>query len=200
MAAMVGNVPLAIRYGNGAGVPAVYVIASVMLLCFSVGYVAMSWRVVSTGAFCTYMARSLGRPAGVASAYVAVIYYTALTIGMVGVFGYLSGLVLASSGIDLPWYLNSAVALVLVADLWCCVIAPVICAVGLAAAFVPALLNYLTLTDSGNAGGQYRPVDTVRCGGRGRRHVAIAPSGDLCRWHSRRSVPAGTSLPRACDL
>jgi len=117
MAAMVGNVPLAVLYGNGAGLPAAYLIASLVLLCFSVGYAAMSRRVVNTGAFYTYIARALGKPAGVGSAYLAVVSYTALTIGLVGGFGYFTRLVLLDSGVDLPWYGYSAVALVLVAVL-----------------------------------------------------------------------------------
>ncbi|MFF4579864.1 amino acid permease [Streptomyces sp. NPDC001389] len=117
MASIVGNVPLAIRHGDGAGLPAVYLISSAVLLCFSVGYAAMSRRVVNTGAFYTYIARALGKPTGVAAAYVAVIAYLALTIGLAGAFGYFSSLVLASSGVGLPWYLYSAAALALVAVL-----------------------------------------------------------------------------------
>src|SRR5262245_56556269 len=77
MAAMVGNTPLALLYGNGPGLPAAYAIATVALLCFSVGYAAMSRRVVNTGAFYTYVARGIGKPAGVGAAYVAVLSYTA---------------------------------------------------------------------------------------------------------------------------
>lgn len=117
MAAMVGNVPLAIIYGNGVGLPGAYLAASVVLLCFSVGYAAMSRRVVNTGAFYTYIARSLGKPAGIGSAYVAVLSYTSLTIGLAGAFGYFTRLVLLNSGVDLPWYAYSAVALAVVAVL-----------------------------------------------------------------------------------
>jgi len=59
LAAMVGNVPLALIDGNGVGLPAAYLVALVVLLCFSVGYAAMSRRVVNTGAFYTYIARAL---------------------------------------------------------------------------------------------------------------------------------------------
>ncbi len=114
MAAMVGNVPLAIVDGNGVGLPAAFLIASLVLMCFSVGYAAMSRRVVNTGAFYTYIARALGKPAGVASAYVAVLAYIALTCGLVGAFGYFTALVLAGLGVTVPWYVFSIVGLIFV--------------------------------------------------------------------------------------
>ena len=58
LAAMVGNVPLALIDGNGVGLPVAFLIATLVLLCFSVGYAAMSRRVVNTGAFYTYIARA----------------------------------------------------------------------------------------------------------------------------------------------
>ena len=73
MAAMVGNVPLALLYGNGPGLPAAFAIAAVALLCFCVGYAAMSRRVVNTGAFYTYVARGIGKPPAVGAAYLAVL-------------------------------------------------------------------------------------------------------------------------------
>jgi cation diffusion facilitator CzcD-associated flavoprotein CzcO/amino acid transporter len=119
MAAMVGNTPLALLYGNGPGLPAAYLIAAVVLLCFCVGYAAMGRRVVNTGAFYTYVARGLGKPAGVGAAYLAVVSYTALTIGLAGAFGYFVNQVLADPtvGINLPWEWPAAIAIVLVAIL-----------------------------------------------------------------------------------
>jgi amino acid transporter len=109
LAAMVGNVPLAVIYGNGAGVPAAFVIAGLVLLCFSVGYAAMSRRVVNTGAFYTYIARSLGKPAGVSAAYVAVLSYGTLTFGLAGAFGYYTSLVLDGLGVTVSWWLLAAI-------------------------------------------------------------------------------------------
>lgn len=117
LAAMTGNVPLAIIYGNGAGLPATYIIATTVLLCFAVGYAAMAQRVVNTGAFYTYIARSLGRHAGVSSSYVAVVSYAALSIGLLGAFGFFSELVAADLGAQIPWFVFSLVGLVIVASL-----------------------------------------------------------------------------------
>ncbi|HEX4703069.1 MAG TPA: APC family permease [Pseudonocardiaceae bacterium] len=114
LAAMVGTVPLAFAIGNGAGVPATFAFASLTLLCFSVGYAAMSRRIVNTGGFYTYVARGLGRPTGVAAGLVGVIAYNTLTIGMVGAFGYFAQLVASSHGLRLPWEVWSALAIVVV--------------------------------------------------------------------------------------
>ena len=114
MAAMVGNVPLAVIYGNGAGIPAAYVIATAILLCFSVGYAAMSRRVINTGAFYTYIGRALGKPAGVAAAYVAVLSYGGMTFGLAGAFGYYGSLVLTGLGVAVPWWALAFVAIAIV--------------------------------------------------------------------------------------
>ncbi len=115
MAAMVGNVPLALLYGNGPGLPAAFAIAAVALLCFCVGYAAMSRRVVNTGAFYTYVARGIGKPPAVGAAYLAVLSYTALTVGLAGAFGYFVHLVLADDvNIDVAWEWPAAIAIVIV--------------------------------------------------------------------------------------
>ena len=116
MAAMVGNVPLALVYGNGAGLPAAFVIAGLVLLCFSVGYAEMSRRVVNTGAFYTYISRSLGKPLGVGAAYVALGSYTAMSCGLAGAFGYFTReVVSAAVGIDVSWLVFSLVGVAIVA-------------------------------------------------------------------------------------
>jgi amino acid transporter len=117
MAGAIGNVPLALVYGNGAGLPVAFAIACVVLLCFSVGYAAMSRRVVNTGAFYTYVAVGIGRAPAVGAAYLAVLSYTALTIGLAGAFGYFVRLVLLTQNISVAWQFPAAVALLLVAIL-----------------------------------------------------------------------------------
>ncbi|HEX7404630.1 MAG TPA: APC family permease [Candidatus Nanopelagicaceae bacterium] len=118
MAAMVGSVPLGLVYGNGGGLPAAFLLASIVLICFSVGYATMSRRVVNTGAFYTYIARSLTKPVGVGAAYVALVAYTAQACGLAGAFGYfVQQLVISAVNVTLPWYLFSAIGVVIVAIL-----------------------------------------------------------------------------------
>src|SRR5690349_15573054 len=61
LASVVGTVPLGFAQA-GPGLPVAYLGAMLILLCFAVGYAAISRRVVSTGAFYTYIARGIGRP------------------------------------------------------------------------------------------------------------------------------------------
>ena len=115
MAAMVGNVPIGLMYGNGAALPVAFVIALGVLLCFSVGYAQMSRRVVNSGAFYTYVARALGKPAGVGAAYVALSAYTAMAIGLAGGFGYfMEQLVIGAGGPKIAWYIFSGIGVVIV--------------------------------------------------------------------------------------
>jgi amino acid transporter len=117
LTAVVGNIPLALVYGNGAGLPVVFALACLVLLCFAVGYAEMSRRVVNTGAFYTYVGSGLGRPPAVAAGYLAAVSYTALTTGLAGAVGYFVHLVLAAVDIHVPWIVATAVALMIVATL-----------------------------------------------------------------------------------
>ena len=114
MAAIAGNAPLALVRGNGISLPAAYILAAAVLLCFAVGYSAMSKRVVNDGAFYVFVARGLGRPAGAATAYVAALGYLSLSVGMAAVFGSFTSLVFAQSGVDVPWGVFTAVGVVVV--------------------------------------------------------------------------------------
>jgi amino acid transporter len=117
MAAMVGNVPLALIRGNGIALPAVFVLAAAVLLCFCAGFAAMTRRVTNEGAFYLLVARALGKPLGAASAYLAILGYVALAIGLPAAFGYFTSLVLATSGINVPWGVCTAVSVAIVAFL-----------------------------------------------------------------------------------
>ncbi len=103
LAAMVGNLPIALGRGNGAGAPGAFLLASLTLICFSVGYAAMGRRVVNTGAFYTYVAQGLGKPAGVGAAFIAMIAYLTFTVGLAAAFGYFLDLVLSAAGVHGPW-------------------------------------------------------------------------------------------------
>jgi amino acid transporter len=118
MAAMVGIVPLQFALGTGAGSPGAFVVAGIVLLCFGVGYAAMSRRITNTGGFYTFIARGIGRPPAVAAALIAVISYNAVAVELAGGFGYFAQLVMQEQAhINLPWELYSAVAIAVTAVL-----------------------------------------------------------------------------------
>nr|WSW64744.1 APC family permease [Streptomyces sp. NBC_00995]WSW71209.1 APC family permease [Streptomyces sp. NBC_00995] len=117
LSAMVGTVPLAFAAGNGAGVPAAFAFAGLMLLCFAVGYAVSVRRTGGNGGFYASIADGLGRPAAAAGGYVAVLSYNAATIGLVGAQGYFTRLVLASHGIHVRWEVCALAGVALVAVL-----------------------------------------------------------------------------------
>lgn len=116
LAAMVGNLPIALSRGLGAATPAAFLFAGVILLCFSVGYAAISRRVVSSGAFYTYVAKGLGKSAGIVAAFTAVLAYVSYTVGMAAFLGYFANLALSAAAIRLAWpvYATGGVAIIAV--------------------------------------------------------------------------------------
>ncbi len=76
--------PLAMGLGNGAGAPMGFVIAALVLLVFSVGFVTMTPYVPEAGAFFSYVTVGLGERMGKGIAVVALIAYTAIQIGIYG--------------------------------------------------------------------------------------------------------------------
>jgi len=117
---MTGGLPVAIVAGNGAAAPGSFVLVGITLLLFSVGYAAMSHRVTNAGAFYAYVGRGLGSVAGVGSAFVSLVAYFAIQLGIYGFFGATLALKMKSStGLDLPWWLWAGAAWMVVLVLSC---------------------------------------------------------------------------------
>ena len=95
MAAVVGIVPVALGLGNGAGFPLTLIAVIGVLALFSVGYSAMSRRVVSTGAFYSYVTHGLGGVPGLGAAFVALTSYVAITVGAIAYFAFFAQLAVA---------------------------------------------------------------------------------------------------------
>ncbi len=110
LAAMIGNMPVAFALGSGVLMPAAFLITGACLACFAVGFTSMSRDIVSTGAFYTYIARGLGKPAGIAAAYVAIVSYAAYTVGLTAGLGYFIAAACAQAGIAVPWLGGAALA------------------------------------------------------------------------------------------
>ena len=87
MTAMLFNVPVIVS-GAGWGVPAAFLVALVMLLMFTVGYVEMARRVTSAGGFYSFVSHGFGQTAGLGTAAVITFSYTILVAALIGVFAY----------------------------------------------------------------------------------------------------------------
>jgi amino acid transporter len=110
-----GGVTTTLAVTGNAGVPLSFLILALALALFAVGYAAMSRHVANAGAFYSYLAKGLGPVWGVAGAFVALISYNTIQIGLYGLFGAgFADFAASSLGIDLPWYVWGFAALVLV--------------------------------------------------------------------------------------
>ena len=87
------------------GIPFLFIPLAIILGVFAVGYAAMSHHVADAGAFYTYVARGLGKIAGVAAAFIALVSYNAMQIGIFGLFGAATaGFMADKIGITAEWY------------------------------------------------------------------------------------------------
>src|SRR5215467_111364 len=82
-----GVIPTAYQVTGLTAIPAAFVVVAIILAVFATGYVAMSRRIQNAGACYAFVARGLGRPAGVAAALVALLAYSCLQTGLYGALG-----------------------------------------------------------------------------------------------------------------
>jgi amino acid transporter len=114
LTAVAGGYPIAMLLGNGAGIPAAVVIVTLILLIFSVGYTTMARHISNAGSFYAFTARGLGGVAGGAAAYIAVLAYNTMQIGLYGLFGAVTAGVLGGFGLTAPWWVWSLIGIAVV--------------------------------------------------------------------------------------
>jgi amino acid transporter len=138
------------------GVAFMFIPLGIVLGLFAVGYAAMSRHVANAGAFYAYVARGLGKVQGVGAAFVAMIAYNAMQIGIYGLFGVALGAFMSDKlGITLDWYwwclIGGAIIAglgVLQIDLNARVLAVLLCL----EVIVVALFDFAILADPGPQG------------------------------------------------
>ncbi|MFE0130815.1 APC family permease [Streptomyces sp. NPDC059037] len=100
-----GGIPQSLGVTGILGIPLLYLLIGVVLALFSAGYAAMSRHITGAGAFYAYTAQGLGRTAGVGAAFVALLAYNAMQIGIAGLFGATTAQFIESkTGADIPWW------------------------------------------------------------------------------------------------
>lgn len=113
--AIAGGISTAYAVTGVVGVPLSFVILAPVLALFAVGYGVMSRHITNAGAFYPYVANGLGKPAGIAVSFVAVLAYNCIQIGVYGLFGWsVADFLRQKAGIETPWWLWALVILVVV--------------------------------------------------------------------------------------
>ncbi len=87
IAAMQFNVPWAVGGAGYAG-PAAFLLATVVLTIFSVGYIEMARRVTAAGGFYSFISHAFGPIVGMGAAITIALSYTIFAAANVGVTGY----------------------------------------------------------------------------------------------------------------
>ncbi|MEF2978642.1 APC family permease [Subtercola sp. YIM 133946] len=115
---VIASSPIGMALTNGGGVPFNYLAAGVVLLVFAVGFTTMAHHITDAGAFYTFVGSGLGRVIGGGAAFLALFSYLAIQTAIYAFLGFSASNLVASAGLpDTPWYLWSALAMLIVAFL-----------------------------------------------------------------------------------
>ncbi|MEU7488108.1 APC family permease [Streptomyces sp. NPDC042319] len=100
-----GTMPVLLMF-SGKTTPGIYIIMTVMLLIFSVGFVKMSRSIENPGGFYSFVTTGLGKPAGLGGAFLAFFGYLFIGFFAVPFFAVtLQGFVANTlHGPVVPWY------------------------------------------------------------------------------------------------
>lgn len=114
--AMTGNVPIAVGYGNGLGAPAGFLVATIVLTLFTVGFIAMARHITTAGAFYGFITHGLGQVWGMASGVLATMAYVVFEGSLIGIVAYFSNFGLDRwFGWDANWLVLALIAIAVVA-------------------------------------------------------------------------------------
>ena len=87
IAAMLFNTPVAVL-GVGYATPAAFLIATIVLTIFSVGYIEMARRVTTAGGFYSFVSHAFGQVIGMGTALLVAFCYLVFSAGVTGVTSY----------------------------------------------------------------------------------------------------------------
>jgi len=118
LTAVAGGQAVSYLVTGNRGIPFLFIPLGIVLVLFASGYAAMSHHMTSAGAFYAYVSQGLGKVAGTATAFVALIAYNAMQIGIYGLFGVAFGAFMATKlSIDLDWWAWCFIAWAIIAVL-----------------------------------------------------------------------------------
>ncbi|MEU9334106.1 APC family permease [Streptomyces sp. NPDC048290] len=113
LAVVTASVPIIISVSGSTAAPQFFLLATLILGLFSVGFTAMSRYVPNAGAFYSYIQRGLGRHIGVGAAALALGSYGVMLVGLYAYLGVATSKLLSDMHIGVPWW-TSAIGWVLI--------------------------------------------------------------------------------------
>src|ERR1700676_5088500 len=142
MSAMLFNTPIVVGFGQGVGAPAAFMFATIVLVVFSVGYVAMARKKTTAGGFYSYISHGLGRELGIGTGYGSGGAYSVFEAALAGGFAYFLSLKLNAYGVNIawPWLALGMVALIGILTYFDVRISTVLLAIGLIGEIVILLI------------------------------------------------------------
>jgi amino acid transporter len=117
MSAMLGNVPFAAGFGTGMYVPGAFLVATIVLTIFSVGYAAMATKVSTVGGFYSFISQGLGREIGMSAGFTSFVCYSIFEASLWGLFAFFANSWIQTNlGFNISW-------------IWLALFAAVLCAI-----------------------------------------------------------------------
>lgn len=114
ISAMTANVPIGVGFGSEIGTPATYLLVTIILTIFTVGYVTMARYITATGAFYAYISHGLGTVMGMASGLLAVMAYIVFEAAVAGLFAAFAQTTIGDQfGVNVPWPILAGLLLAL---------------------------------------------------------------------------------------
>ncbi|MGE0219099.1 APC family permease [Mycolicibacterium sp.] len=116
ISAMTANLPVAVGYGNGSGAPAGFIIATVVLTVFSIGFVALARHITAAGAFYTFVSRGWSRIPGLAAGVMSMFVYMIMEAGVIALFGVFAAQAASTYlSVTAPWWVFTLIAVATIA-------------------------------------------------------------------------------------
>ena len=154
ISAMLFNTPIMVGYGQGVGAPAAFIFAAIVLVVFSVGYVAMTRKKTSAGGFYSYISHGLGRRSASAPA-TGRSWRTRCSRPLAGGFAYFANLKVNAFGVNIgwPWFALGMVVLISVLTFFDVRLSSTLLAIGLISEIAILVVFDIFMFSKGHARG-----------------------------------------------
>src|SRR2546423_7271360 len=179
ISAMLFTPPIVVGYGQGVGAPAAFMFATIVLVVFSVGYVAMPRKKTTAGGFYSYISHGLGRELGIGTGYASVVAYSVFEASLAGGFAYFLNLKLNQFGVTIgwPWLALAMVLIISILTYFDVRVSSIVLAIGLISEVVILLIFDVFLFAKGHVtAAPLNPVNAFK-GFPAEGKLAAGPSG-----------------------